>query len=366
MQLTHLKIDKICIHQIFQREPNGDKKTPEKSSDFVKFDNAALETFRQRVIDALGSQSKAVDMIIVDQDTTAAPALFTSLPNASDQDYIDISYSIADKLADAQTRKSLQGGIVVVFNGTFGSTDPTKVRTIVGVIKADIYSAYQKTVNSATNEISLTYVKEALLTPSTKLFKAAAFAEKSRGNKSGADLNSNWRIAIADHQISQSDGKAAAQYFYEDFLGCGYPDSAARTTKMFYEQTKAFISKQDISNEEKHELYSALICYLKLDKSGVVDANKFAQSYFDSKTTDDYTSFLADAGLPQTSFTKDTQFIETKLKLQKVSFGQSIKLTAPAETFKSRVVIEPIDTDDEGNAVSWTKITIKEKMATTS
>lgn len=363
MQLTHLKIDKICIHQIFQREPNGDKKTPEKSSDFVKFDSAALETFRQRVIDALGSQSKAVDMVIVNQDKTSVPALFSSLANASDQSYIDISYSIADKLADAQTRKNLQGGIVVVFKGKFGSTDPAKVKTIVGVIKADIYSAYQKIVNSTTNEISLTYVKEALLTPSTKLFKAAAFAEKSGGGSSDTDLNSSWRVAISDHQIIQSDGKAAAQYFYEDFLGCGYPASAARTTKMFFEQTRTFISKQAISNEEKHELYSALVCYLKIDKSGVVDANKFAQSYFDSNTTDEYTTFLADVGLPQTSFTKDIQFIESRLKLQKVAFGKSIKLTAPAETFQNLVVIEPIDTDDEGNSVSWTKVTIKEKMA---
>ncbi len=65
MHLTHLEIDKICIHQIFKRNPDGTKKAPEKSSVLVKFDTVAMETFKQRVIGALGSQSKAVDMKII-------------------------------------------------------------------------------------------------------------------------------------------------------------------------------------------------------------------------------------------------------------------------------------------------------------
>ncbi|WP_432729937.1 hypothetical protein [Klebsiella oxytoca] len=37
---------------------------------------------------------------------------------------------------------------------------------------------------------------------------------------------------ISDYQISKADGKAAAQYFYQHFLGCGYPETSARTTKI--------------------------------------------------------------------------------------------------------------------------------------
>ncbi|ROV58568.1 hypothetical protein EGH82_17840 [Vibrio ponticus] len=362
MHLQHLEIEKICIHQIFKRNSDGSKKTPEKSSDFVRFDAAALETFRQRVVDALGSHSKAVDMKIVEQDKDKAPSLFTSLKSASDEEFISTSYILADQLAEAQKRKALSGGIVVVFRGTYGSLNTAKRKSILGVIKADIYSAYKKIENEVTKEISLEYVKEALLTPSTKLFKTAAFSEKNTASTS-QDLNEKWQVAISDYQISQADGKVAAQYFYETFLGCGYPESSARHTKQFFDSTKSFINSLDISNEAKYELTNALVCYLKLDQSGVVSPNQFAQTYFNTDTSDDFIAHLSDAGVPTTSFTKDTQFVASKLKIQKVSFGQSIRLMAPAEAFKNTVIMEAIEQDEEGNRVDWTKLVIKEKMA---
>lgn len=367
MHLTHLEIEKICIHQIFKRNPDGSKKTPEKSSDLVKFDTVAMETFKQRVIDALGSQSKAVDMKIIEQDGDKAPSLFTSLSTVTDSDFLDTSYVLADRLADAQKRKGLSGGIVVVFRGSFGSTDAAKRNVIIGVIKADIYSAYQKIEDKFTHEISLKYVKEALLTPSSKLFKTAAFAEKypKSGNSVTPNLNDSWLVAVSDYQISQTDGKVAAQYFYETFLGCGYPESSARNTQKFFESVKTFIKGLELSNEEKHELNNALVCYLKLDKSGIISPDKFAQTYFDPDTADDFMTHLGDSGVPTTSFTKDTQHVNSKLKIQKVSFGQSksIRLLAPAEVFKDKVIMESIVSDEEGNPVNWTKLVIKEKLA---
>ncbi|EJD6370312.1 nucleoid-associated protein [Providencia huaxiensis] len=365
MHLTHLEIDKICIHQIFKRNPDGSKKAPEKSSVLVKFDTVAMETFKQRVIGALGSQSKAVDMKIIEQDKDKTPSLFTSLRTVTDVTFIDTSYVLADKLADAQKRKGLSGGIVVVFLGSFGSTEADKRKKIVGVIKADIYSAYQKIEDENTHEISLKYVKEALLTPSSKLFKTAAFAEKhpKSGDSTTLDLNDSWVVAVSDYQISQVDGKIAAQYFYETFLGCGYPESSARNTQKFFESVKTFIKNLEVSNEEKYELNNALVCYLKLDKSGVISPDKFARTYFDSDTADDFIAHLGDSGVPITSFTKDTQHVNSKLKMQKVSFGQNIRLLAPAEILKDKVIMEPIVFDENGIPVNWTKLVIKEKLA---
>lgn len=366
MHLTHLTIDKICIHQIFKRNPDGSKKEPEKSSELVNFKIPAMDTFKQRVIDALGSHSKAVDMKIIEQDEKKTPRLFTSLSvEKTDLGFINTSYKLADRLADAQKSKGLLGGIVVVFRGSFGSTDETKKKSIVGVIKADIHSAYQKIVDEHTNEISLDYVKEALLTPSNRLFKTAAFAEKKTksGSSITTDLNDTWQVAVSDYQISQTDGKIAAKYFYEAFLGCGYPESSARNTKIFFESAKNFIKGLDLSNEEKYELNNALVCYLKLDKSGTISPEQFAQAYFAPDIVDDFKTHLADSGVPVTSFTKDTDYINSKLKIQKVSFGQSISLSAPAEIFKNKVMIEPVEYDDDGNPVNWTKLVIKEKLA---
>lgn len=205
------------------------------------------------------------------------------------------------------------------------------------------------------------------MTPSSKLFKTAAFAEKhpKSGNSVTPNLNDNWLVAVSDYQISQTDGKVAAQYFYETFLGCGYPESSARNTQKFFESVKTFIKGLELSNEEKHELNNALVCYLKLDKSGIISPDKFAQTYFDPDTADDFMTHLGDSGVPTTSFTKDTQHVNSKLKIQKVSFGQSknIRLLAPAEVFKDKVIMESIVSDEEGNPVNWTKLVIKEKLA---
>ena len=105
-------------------------------------------------------------------------------------------------------------------------------------------------LNPVNNELTLQYVQEALLTPATKLYKTVGFFEKEGAIQSD-DLNAFWDVLISDTQISQADGKAAAQYFYSGFLGCGYPASSARTTKLFYDATKEFLNDLDISEEKR-------------------------------------------------------------------------------------------------------------------
>jgi hypothetical protein len=126
MDIIKLQIDKIMIHQIFQRDHEGNKITPKRSSDFIRFDKDAMDTFELRFTNAIGSNSKAVPMTIVNQDPTDLASQITKISEANDTTYKDISYDIANKLADAQQRKNLSGGIVVVFSGTFGAT-PKKI-----------------------------------------------------------------------------------------------------------------------------------------------------------------------------------------------------------------------------------------------
>lgn len=358
MQLINLYIEQIVIHQIYQKEPDGSIVPPKKSSTFIRFDHNAMETFKVRVIDALGSHSKAVDMVIVGQDASDISRKVNSLKDADESSFIDISYDIAQKLTEAQVRKSIPGGILVVFRGTFGASS----KAFIGIMKAEIHSAYEKTENVITNEISLKYVEEALLTPATKLYKTAGFFEKNASPLDSDDLNNIWSVSISDSQISQTDGKAAAHYFYSSFLGCGYPESSARTTREFYEATCGFLKKMDITEEQRNDLHNALISYLKYENSQVVSANEFSERYFDVDTRDDFSEYLEDKGLPLTAFTKDIEQIASKLKTRKLSFSQNVKITAPSDVFKDLVSIESILKNNEGEDVNWTKIIVKDKI----
>ena len=170
---------------------------------------------------------------------------------------------------------------------------------------------------------------------------------------------------VSDYQISKADGKAAAQYFYSDFLGCGYPDTSARTTKKFFETTSLFISEMNVPAEKKSNLLNALNTYLKVDTSSTISSSDFAEKYFDDiDVQDTFTSYMKESGLPDNAFTKDIEHIESKLQFRKVNFSGNVKITAPSETFKDLITIETIegDIDESGSPAEWTKVIIKDRI----
>ena len=360
MQLANVLIERIIIHQIYQPDQNGNKREPWQSHEYTRFDYSAMEAFKSRVCDAIGEGSKAVQMKIVEQGDKSLPRLVDKSIRQDDITFAVSSYDFAKKLSDEQRRKSIPGGILVVFTGTYGHP-PKK---FLGIIKAEVHSGYEKQVNRSTNEISLKFVEEVLLTPGTRLYKTAAFFEKAGYDANSPDLNENWVVMVSDCQISQTDGKAAAEYFYSGFLGCGYPETSARTTKIFYDKTSAFIGDLDVSPERKVDLLNALTTYLKVDTSSIISPPDFAASYFDIDTQDEYASYIEKAGVPSTAFTKDISHIEKELKFRKVSFSKNVKIVAPSEIFKKYIIIESIDgePDEFGLPQIWTKVIVKDRI----
>ena len=362
MQLLNLTIDRIIIHQIFRRDGNGQIVQPRQSHAFTVFAQSAMQEFKNRVIDALGEGSNAVEMEIINQDGDSLPTLINLIVDQENNSFAVSSYDIAKKLSKAQFTRAIPGGILVVFSGKQGAP-PKK---FLGMIKAEIHSGYEKLVNQDTQEISLKFVEEVLLTPGTRLYKTAGFFEKSDYDLHGTDLSDKWAVMVSDYQIGKADGKAAAQYFYSDFLGCGYPETSARTTKQFYDSTVSFITSLDVPAEKRNDLLNALTTYLKVDTSSTVSSSEFASTYFDEVDTQDaFTAHMEEIGLPTVAFTKDTAHIVSHLKFRKVKFGSNLKITGPAEAFKNLVTIDTIagDPDESGTPAIWTKVTIKDRIS---
>lgn len=359
MQFSNISIDRIIIHQVYRRGNDGKRVPPTRSHQFTRFDKSAMEEFKSRVRDALGEGSKSVQMEIVNQGQHDLPTVIDKIIDLDDDDFISSSFDVAKKLTEAQNRKSIPGGIVVIFTGMQGFPK----RGYLGIIKAEIHSAYEKEENPLTNEISLKFVQEVLLTPGTRLYKTAAFF-KTTDIENCDNLNEKYSVLISDHQISKADGKAAARYFYLDFLGCGYPQNSARTTKQFYDATTTFIDKLDVGPEKKSDLYNALIAYLKVGLSTVISVDEFSSSFFETDMQDDFKSHMQDAGLPTTAFAKNVEHIESKLKFRKINFSKNVKIIAPSDVFQKYVIIEPIDgdLDNAGTPQEWTRITIKDRI----
>ncbi|SFT24475.1 hypothetical protein SAMN05444586_10588 [Acinetobacter bohemicus] len=362
MSLINLSVDRIIIHQIFQK--TSDKFTmPIKSNDYTNFAPSAMSDFEARVVQSLGVDSKAVTMKILDQNNSQdLPYLVNSCVDECNTDFIESSYQIAEKLARAQFHKSsaISGGIVVVFTGKQGHPQ----KRLLGILKAELHSGYEKLIDPKTGQISLKHIQELLLTPNSRLFKTVGFCENLNYDPASTDLNDKWTPLIFDSQISKADGKASAEYFYRKFAGCGYLESNARTTKQFFDVTKKFIFQLDKPSEEKYELLNALTTYLKVDKSSAVDPTDFAEKYFDIDTCDNYRNHLIDNEIPTSSFIKDIEHIQSQLKLLKYTFSNNVKLEADPEIFKKDVIVTPIkgEKDENGHIPDWTQIIVKSKL----
>ena len=358
MILTKININKIAIHQIYQRDSMSEVVEPTKGEDLINFDVAASHTFKTRVTEALGNDSKAVEMAIKKDGDDSIVCKVDRLISASDPDFIQTSYDIAYDLAEAQNRRSYTGGIVVVFKGAYGSNK----KPFICIMKAEIYSAYEKKQDPHTKQITLQYVQEALLTPATKLYKTAGFFLKPDAEKT-TDLKDKYTVLVSDTQISQVDGKAAAQYFYSAFLGCGYPESSARTTYKFYEVTKDFIDELSIPQDRKNQLLNALNSYLKFENNSVIEPKEFSNRYFDKEERSQYKDEIDESGLPFSAFTKDTKFIESKLQMRKIEFKKQVRITAPAKDFGEIVTFEEYDVDvGGGETEKWTKVLVKDRI----
>lgn len=359
MNFIKLTIDKIAIHQIFPRGEDRKEIPPIKGTELIKFDEFALNDFKKRIMNSLGYDSSAIEMIIANQNKDSTPHYVSSIHKCNDQEFIDISYEIAKNLSKAQTRRGMSGGILVVFSATYQYNK----LPFVGIIKADIYSGYEKSQDKKTGIISLKHVKELLLTPSTKLYKSAGFFRRE-GVKGEEDLNKQWIVHISDYQIDKSDGKAAAQYFYQAFLGCDYPETSARTTKRYFELASNFINDMDISEENRTHLHNVLFSDLKARKSERVDPMAFADAYMSTEDVDNFRNYLEDLDFPVAPFIKNTEHINSKLKSRRVKFSKNIRISAPSEVFEEFVTIETVtgDAQEDGYEPTWTQILIKDRI----
>lgn len=358
MIFENLSINRVITHEVFPRDNVRNIVDPSYGTNLIALDQQAIDAFCSRIMEAMGKSSRALEMTITSCGNQSICALAKSLIDYDDDLFIQESKQIANSLASAQKSRGLPGGILVVFSGTAGH--PSK--RILGVIKAETHSGFTRQTGQ-NGSISLQFLTNLLLTPQTKLYKIGIFVESDPAT---ADpLPSGWRAFIYDDQISVSNKLSAAQYFYDSFLGCSFPETSAKFTRDFYDYTKDFIRNLDVSEESKTDLYNALITYLKVDQSSTVQTSVFAQSFIqDAETRDAYAEFMNKKEFPTIAIHKDLADVASVLRYRKVSFSNEIKLTAPAEKFENMIQMQSFegDPDEHGQTPTWTRIIIKDRI----
>lgn len=334
-QFTNLDMEKIIVHQIFQRNENRELIEPRYNNEFSKLEEQGLNELQQRIIKAIGNDSYCIEMEIADFTDNSVFQSIAKCLRSSNEEFIRISKDLARKLATVQTSRKIPGGIVVVFRGTIGESS----NKYIGIIKAEKHGGFSLTETDT--QLLLQYLSNLLLTPQQKLYKIAMFIEKDEpGSVNAARRPDEFKVYVFDHNMNRSETKEAALYFYRDFLGCSIHHSNKKLTKDFYTYTKEYINCIEANDEVKVDLINALHTYLKIDQGNTIQINEFANRFFDNKDTiDEYINYMEDKNVPNHAISKDLTLIKHKLRRRKIKFTSKVTITAPSNEFDNLVKV---------------------------
>lgn len=355
MDFQNLSVARVIIHQVFKRQLDRQIVQPVYGASVAQLGRNEISALQERVLAALGSGSKCMEMQIIRFDLQSALHVARTLADDDEALFIRHSTEMANLLAGAQTSLNIPGGILVVFSGT--ANYPPK--RIVGVIKAEPHEGF--TFEETGTDLALKYLRNLILTPQTRLYKIGVFVEAVPEVSAEGSAN-GWEAYVYDDLMLEANRDRAAQYFYDRFLGCNIPVDGARQTRAFYELTRKFIAAIDVPEGDKIDLNTGLYTYLKVDQSPTLDRLTFANQYLPPTMRDAYINHMDQNHFPAIAVAKDLTNLQTQLKRRSFIFGSDVRLSAPAERFSELVTIETVEgehTDDE-SASRWTRIIVRD------
>ncbi len=327
IDFNDLMIDRLIIHIINAKKNDQDSAKAEFSSELSVVDDNGLKLIKERLINAIGRDSKSFELIIDDESEGSFIKLIDGINLLPKKEFIKRSTEIADHLASSQLRSGIPGGYFMLISGHFESNQ----LPIYIVIKAEPHEALQ--FNNHDNHNELNVLQKVFLSPSQKLFKIGIVYGK---DLTKLEINLKFGCIIYDEQFRIESHPA--EYFYKLFLGFSIGENAKIQTQRFYDKTESFIKKYVTDNERKRELISALKLELGVNNNSTLTTKTFADAYFTKDGLNDKFLSIVGVELP-TSFIKDTVLIKGKLKNRKIEFGNLIHLTGPEEVFDKNVRI---------------------------
>lgn len=319
----NLVINRIVIHEIFKRTVSDKPCIPQYGNALILMDKKGMQALLQRLTEALGNNSHSIEMEISDIKPDAIPSFSKTLHKLNDADFIQKSRFVADKLAEAQVSMQYPGGIVIVVTGTVG----VNKNNCCAIIKAEVHTGFHK--KQSKGNISAEYLSDLFLTPQQKLYKIGFFIFKK----------SETKALVYDHNMTRSETKQAAKYFYESFLGCKISDSSKIVTQNFFLLTREFINELDVDTEKKLDYQDSLYAYLKNKNANTLSIADFSEKNLDTEHRDLYSTYMTASAFPVTDVVKELDLIKNKLKRRKIYFTSGVTIQRSSGNLKDAISV---------------------------
>lgn len=315
-------IDRVIAHKIYPKTAKNDAEA-ETSSALLNFDDKDKTTLINRVVNALNNSSKTFNLEFEDKSESSVYTLLENHSELQDDDrFIDVSCSLADKLAEAHFRVKIPGGYCLVVDGRTSNNDYFFL-----IIKAEL----QEVFNINQNQLQL--IKDVFLSPAKDFYKIGYFLKNNNGT---------FTPFMYDDLFS-SQKRDLTEYFYSAFLGLTSDKNDALKTKNFFYETKDFIDNNISEPKDRFGMQKALRVYLREDMNGTISAKDFSDTYlfgFDEPKKK-YDKQIVERQFPR-SFTKNMRNLNlaATVDLQRVSIGRNITLVGKDEFIDDLQVLD--------------------------
>lgn len=254
-EMQHLEFD----HEVFQRADDRAQVPPRYGTAIERLDADATDALRNRVVSAIGSPAKCIQMAIQVGAAGSMCALAESLVDADDFLFVQQSRLVADSLAVAQKSRNIPGGIVIVFSGSAGA--PAKVSR-----RGDQSRSAQRIhARGAAGRLGVEIPEEPFAYSADQTVQDWSFCRK-HASCCAASARRVGRICLRrDAHFGESLWSGAV--LLRGLLGHGIPRIECSPNKAVSRPTKGFIRGMNIAEPEKAVLHNALVTYLKADQA---------------------------------------------------------------------------------------------------
>jgi|GEM_PF-2082762 len=352
MNLSQLQINRIVIHQLHDHDIEGTRPEPTYGDRLTVLGPKEIHELVRRILAVTSSGTKSAEMDIARFGVGSVLDHSDGLARCDDNEFIFKSRPVADQLHSSLYTRKIPGGILVVFSGTCD----THAAHVVGYIKANIGSAFQRQAND------LVLIEDLFLSESADLYKVGIFKEDVNAGPNSS-LQDRWKALVYDRDYDYAVG-AGSKYFYDRFLGLKPAASDARFVRDFLVLSdKFFESRTGINLATQVDLQAGLHTYLTMHASEGIQVHEFSENFVPDEYRDDYNEYMASKNFPDRLIRKDLSQVEASLDQRKFATAdKKILLRVPASALSNKIVDFDVRDAPDGSGEKWTTITIKSAL----
>lgn len=313
-------INRLIAHQVVGKTRTGDAYAVCRDK-LLEFQEDEKNILIRRLEDALANNVKTFQLQFEDKTSSSVYELLKTIELSKNEDYIDSSKQLTEKLADTHYRINIPGGYCLIGEG---KTD--KGAYFFFIIKAELQEAF----NIDSGKLNL--LKDVFLSPAKDFYKVGFFIKSGK----------NFIPFMYDDQFSMQK-KDLTEYFYSNFLGLTTDDNDKLKSKNFFEDTMNFIEVNVQNLEDRLGLTKALRVLYREDASGIISAREFSDRYLEGDLKTKYEKKIVAEKYP-ISFTKNNALIDKRLQLDRITIPLSYNLVLTGSASKLNgvtIIAEP-------------------------